>query len=81
MTDKKQLYHLLLSTTLSSFLTPFLGSAVNVALPVMAGDLAMTALTLNWVASSFILAAAITLVPLAGWPIFTAGKKFFYTAP
>jgi EmrB/QacA subfamily drug resistance transporter len=62
--DKKQLYILLLATTLSSFLTPFMGSSVNVALPVMARELSMTALTLSWVASSFILAAAITLVPL-----------------
>ncbi len=77
MTDKKQLYHLLLSTTLSSFLTPFLGSAVNVALPVMAGDLAMTALTLNWVASSFILAAAITLVPLGRLADIYGRKKIF----
>lgn len=61
---KNQLYFLLLATTLSSFLTPFMGSAVNVALPVLAKEFSMTALSLSWVASSFILAAAITLIPL-----------------
>jgi EmrB/QacA subfamily drug resistance transporter len=61
--SKKQL-SVLLVTTLSSFLTPFMGSAVNVALPAIAKELSMNALSLSWVASSFILAAAITLIPL-----------------
>jgi EmrB/QacA subfamily drug resistance transporter len=64
MTDKRSLHSLLIATTLSSFLTPFMGSAVVVALPVIAKELSMTALALSWVATSFILAAAITLVPL-----------------
>ena len=75
--NKKQLYTLLLATTLSSFLTPFMGSAVNVALPVMAKELFMTALSLSWVASSFILAAAITLVPLGRLADMYGRKKIF----
>jgi EmrB/QacA subfamily drug resistance transporter len=77
MTDKRQLYILLLATTLSSFLTPFMGSAVNVALPNMAKDLSMTALSLSWVASSFILAAAITLVPLGRLADIYGRKRIF----
>jgi len=61
--NKKQL-SILLVTTLSSFLTPFMGSAVNVALPAIAKELSMTALSLSWVATSFILAAAIFLIPV-----------------
>jgi MFS family permease len=61
--NKKQLY-ILLVTTLSSFLTPFMGSAVNVALPAIAEELSLTALTLSWVAMSFILTASISLIPL-----------------
>jgi EmrB/QacA subfamily drug resistance transporter len=75
--NKKQLYILLIATTLSSFLTPFMGSGVNVALPAMARDLSMTALTLSWVASSFILAAAITLVPLGRLADIYGRKKIF----
>jgi len=76
---RNQFHILLLATTLSSFLTPFMGSAVNVALPVMARDLSMTALTLSWVASSFILAAAIMLVPLGRLAdIYGRKKMFFY---
>lgn len=38
--------------------------AVNVALPAIAKELSMTAMGLSWVATSFILTAAITLIPL-----------------
>jgi EmrB/QacA subfamily drug resistance transporter len=74
--NKKQLY-ILLVTTISSFLTPFMGSAVNVALPAIARELSMTALSLGWVATSFILAAAITLIPL-GRLADIYGRRRFY---
>ena len=78
--NKKQLY-ILLVTTLSSFLTPFMGSAVNVALPAIARELAMTALSLSWVATSFILAAAITLIPLGRLAdIYGRRRMFIYGA-
>ncbi|HDQ03731.1 MAG TPA: MFS transporter [Deltaproteobacteria bacterium] len=94
MTAKNNFY-ILLAVSLSSFLTPFMGSAVNVALPVMGKELAMHALTLSWVASSFLLAAAITLVPLGriadiygrqriflyGAMIFTVSSSFCIWAP
>ena len=76
--DKKQLSIVLCATTLSAFITPFMGSSVNVALPVMAQDLSMTALTLSWVPSSFLLAAAITLVPLGRLADICGRKKFFF---
>ena len=75
--DKKQLHILLLSTTTSAFLTPFMGSAVNVALPVIATELSMTALTLSWVATAFLLAAAITLVPLGRLADIYGRKRIF----
>lgn len=74
--NKKQL-SILLVTTLSSFLTPFMGSAVNVALPAIAKDLSMTALSLSWVATSFILAATMTLIPL-GRLADIYGRRRFY---
>jgi EmrB/QacA subfamily drug resistance transporter len=92
--SKKQL-SILLATTLSSFLTPFMGSAINVALPAIAKELSMNALSLNWVATSFILAAAITLIPLGrladihgrrivflyGAVIFTVASSFCILSP
>ena len=40
----------LLVATLSSFLTPFAGSSVNIALPTIGQQLAMDAVSLSWVA-------------------------------
>lgn len=76
MTDKNNLY-ILLAITLSSFLTPFMGSALNVALPIIGKDFAMTALAISWVTSAFLLAAAITLVPLGRVADIYGRKRIF----
>ena len=49
---------------ISSFLNPFMGSAVNIALPSIGHDLNMNAVELSWIAMSFLLSAAVFLVPL-----------------
>jgi EmrB/QacA subfamily drug resistance transporter len=54
----------LLVTTVGSFLTPFMGSSVTVALPSIGDELAMDAILLGWVATAFLLASAMFLVPL-----------------
>lgn len=54
----------LLAATLSSFLTPFMGSAVNVALPVLGREWHLDAVTLSWITTSYLLAAAVFLVPV-----------------
>ncbi len=53
----------LLVTTLSSFLTPFMASSVNIALPSIAREFKMDAVLLSWVATSYILTGATFLVP------------------
>lgn len=50
-------------TTLSSFLTPFMGSSINIALPSIGKEFSMDALLLSWVATSFLLTSAMFLVP------------------
>jgi len=77
MTYKRKFPIVLLATTISSFTTPFMGSSVNVALPMIARDFSMNALSLSWVASSFLLAAAIMLVPL-GRLADIYGRKIFF---
>lgn len=54
----------LLVATLASFLAPFMGSSINVALPSIGRELAMDALTLAWVATAYLVAAAVFLVPI-----------------
>ncbi len=48
---------------LSSFLTPFMASAINVALPAISVEFSTGAVLLTWVATSYPLAAAAFLVP------------------
>ncbi len=79
MTPRKTIPIVLLATTVSSFTTPFMGSSVNVALPMIARHFSMNALALNWVASSFLLAAAIALVPM-GRLADIYGRKIFFLA-
>ena len=63
MEDKSLQRTALLVTTLDSFLTPMMGSAVAVALPSIARDFAMNAVQMGWVASAYLLAAAAFLLP------------------
>lgn len=79
MTQKRKLPIVLLATTISSFTTPFMGSSVNVALPMIADDFSMNAVSLSWVASSFLLAASITLVPLGRLADIYGRKLFFFS--
>jgi EmrB/QacA subfamily drug resistance transporter len=53
----------LIVVVLASFLTPFDVSAVNLALPSMGAEFGMDAVTLAWVATAYLLALAIFLVP------------------
>jgi len=54
----------LLVTTAASFITPFMGSSINVAIPSIGREFSMSAVLLGWVAYSFLLAAAAILVPI-----------------
>jgi MFS family permease len=77
----------LIVVTLASFLTPFDVSAVNLALPSIASEFAMDAVTLAWVATAYLLALAIFLVPFGRFAdiygqkrVFTAGALLFALA-
>ncbi|MBN2481578.1 MAG: MFS transporter [Bacteroidales bacterium] len=48
---------------LSSFFNPFMGSAVNIALPSIGNELSMNAVSLSWIAMAFLLSSATMLVP------------------
>lgn len=54
---------ILLVATLSSFLAPFMGSALNLAIPDLGKDLNDNVLMLNWVITSFLLVSAAFLLP------------------
>ncbi len=54
----------LIVATLTSFLTPFMGSSVNIALPSIGKEFGMHAVSLSWISTSYLLAAAMFLVPM-----------------
>jgi EmrB/QacA subfamily drug resistance transporter len=67
----------LLVATFAAFLTPFLGSSVNLALPSIGKDLDASAIGLGWVISSFILSSAIFLLPFGRLGDMIGRKKVF----
>lgn len=67
----------LLVSTLSSFLTPFLGSSVVIALPTIGREFGVDAVVQGWVATAFILAAAVFLLPFGRLADIHGRKRVF----
>lgn len=63
--------------TFAAFLTPFLSSAINLALPSIGKDLNASAISLGWIISSFILSSAICLLPFGRLADIIGRKKVF----
>jgi len=63
--------------TAASFLTPFMGSSVNIALPSIGREFALDAVLLNWVATSYLLAIAMFLLPFGRLADILGRKKIF----
>ena len=64
--------------TISSFITPFMISSVNVALPAIEEgfrDQGISAILLSWVATSYLLAAGVSLVPMGRLADIVGRKK------
>ena len=62
---------------MSSFLTPFTSSSINIALPSIGTKLSLDAVSLNWVATSYLLAAAAFLVPFGRIADIRGRKRIF----
>ena len=77
--DRKLKRSVLLVAAFAAFLTPFMGSAVNLALPAIGNEFHANAITLSWVVSSFILASAIFLLPFGRLGDIIGRKKVFLT--
>ena len=63
MTDRATKLIALTIASISSFITPFMLSSINIALPVIGKEFKTDAVLLSWVATSYLLAAAVALVP------------------
>ena len=70
---------ILLIACMSSFLTPFTSSSVNIALPSIGKRFSLDAVTLSWVATAYLLAAAVFLVPFGRFADIFGRKLIFRT--
>jgi MFS family permease len=61
----------------SSFLTPFMGSGINVAMPFIAKEFGLSAVAIGWVVTAYMLAAAMFLVPFGRLADLFGRKRIF----
>ncbi|MEN6554266.1 MAG: MFS transporter [Methanobacterium sp.] len=67
----------LLIATLASFLTPFMGTSLIIALPTIANELAVNAILLSWISTAYILTGAMFAVPFGKIADVYGMKKIF----
>jgi MFS family permease len=69
----------LLAICIAAFLVPFMGSALNLALPKISEAFSLKAVTLTWMATSYILSTAIFQIPFARMGDLIGRKRVFIT--
>ncbi len=77
MDDKATRLTALIIASLSSFITPFMISSINIALPVIGKEFQVDAVLLSWVATAYLLAAAVSLVPFGKLADIYGRKKVY----
>jgi len=76
-TDRTTQRAALIVATLSSFIGPFMGSSVNVALPSIGREFLMGAISLGWINTAYLLAAATFLIPFGRLGDILGRKKIY----
>ena len=67
----------MISATLTSFLTPFMASSINVALPSIGKEFSLDAVMISWISSAFLLSSAMFLVPFGKAADIYGRKRIF----
>jgi EmrB/QacA subfamily drug resistance transporter len=67
----------LIIAVVTAFLTPLMGASINIALPVIGEEFAMDAVLLGWVATAYLLTAAMFIVPFGRFADIYGRKKIF----
>lgn len=70
---------ILLIATLASFITPFMGTSINIALPTIANELTVNAILLGWITTAFFLTSAMFAIPFGRIADIYGMKKIFIT--
>ena len=77
MVDEREKKIILLVASLASFLVPYTGSSITVALPAMAAQFNADAVTLGWITSAYIVSAALFIVPFGRLGDIFGRKRLF----
>jgi EmrB/QacA subfamily drug resistance transporter len=77
MNDRAAKLTALTIASLSSFITPFMMSSINIAMPDIGKELNADAVMLSWIAASYLLASAVALVPFGKLADIYGRKKIF----
>jgi EmrB/QacA subfamily drug resistance transporter len=67
----------LISSTIASFFTPFMASAVNVAIPMIEKEFEMDAILIAWISTAFLLSTAMFLIPMGRLGDIRGRKRIF----
>ncbi len=70
-------YEALIVICTAAFLVPFMGSAINLALPEIGEAFSMNAVTLTWMATVYLISTAIFQIPFARMADLIGRKKTF----
>ena len=73
-TDKKVV---LFVASMAVFLTPFMATSINIALPSIGREFSTDAVTLSWITTAYLLAAAMFLVPFGRLADIRGRRKVF----
>jgi EmrB/QacA subfamily drug resistance transporter len=77
MNSSQQKKSVLFIAAFSAFITPFMGAAVNLALPTIGVDLNANAIQLSWVVSAYLLSTAVFILPFGRLGDIVGRKKIF----
>lgn len=77
MHDEQTKRVVLTISIISSFVTPFMGSSINIAIPAIGNEFRADAILLSWIPTAFLLAAATFLLPFGRLADIYGRKKIF----
>ena len=69
---------ILFAIIITSFINPFLGAAINIALPAISEEFSLGAVGMSWVSMAFLLSSAVFLVPLGKLADIRGRKRIFF---
>lgn len=77
MADAGEKRAILIVASLASFLVPYTGSSITVALPAIGAEFGLDAVMLGWITAAYIISAAVFIVPFGRLSDIIGRKKVF----